>query len=165
MSTPIANFIDPIRFLLGDHDDANRLYEDAAYNRGIKAAVNCGMLEGFTLVTSDPSQITPDVVTQGDYAVLSAKVAYWFASSVPSRRRIRTRAWSEEIGDNNQLVMNLATLVHQMESGNVVFGWQSYMGFLEGFSGIKDAWAWMTRLSMDAPWATVNVGANGDVSG
>lgn len=155
MSTPISNFIEPIRFLLGDHDDDAdaRLYEDAAYLRGLRVAINSGMLPGFTMVGSD--QVTPDVTTQAHYAILSAKVAYHFASSVPSRRRIRTRAWSEEIGDFKELTLALEKLVFDLENGNLFSGWQSYAGFLEGYRGLTDKWAWMTRLTLDAPWATV----------
>lgn len=142
----VSDFIEPVRWLVGDHNDAGRLYDDSQYQRGIRVIVKGGQVSGYSLL-SDNNTITPDVPDGGPYLLLSAKVARGFVASVPSKQSVRTRGWSQSTGDFELLLEKLEQLIQDCENGNMGLGFQNYAGFLAGYRNVENrAWDFMTRL-------------------
>lgn len=147
----INDFIEPVRWLLGDHNDADRMFDDAAYLRGLRLVVKGGQVNGYGL-DSDNLTIVPDVPDGPVYLLVAAKVARGFAASVPSRQGVKTRAWSETMGDYEQLLAKLEELIHDCESGTEGIGFQSYLGFINGYTRAEGkVWQFMTRLTFTGP--------------
>lgn len=151
MSDQVDEFIEPVRWLLGDHNDAIRMYPDAVYERGIKTIVKGGQVDGYTLA-GDQVTIVPDVPDGPTFLLLAAKVALGFAQSFPARQGTRTRAWSETIGDYDTLVDRLRELVYDCENGNMGVGFQGYLAFISGYTRMEGkVWQFMARLTFLGP--------------
>lgn len=157
----VTEFRDPVRFYLGDHHDTVRVYEDAVIDRGVRTIIKSGLVPGYSLMSGN-LEITPDVPDGSDYLLVSARVALGFAQSVPSRNSVRTRAFSESQGDLKQLIDALERLIYDVEGGGGFLAWQSYLGFVEGYSGMGSrTWQFMTRIHFTGPLSEVSYGEGG----
>ena len=164
MSTPISDFTDPVRFLLGDHDDTYRLTQDSAIARGVRCLVKGGQIPGFSL-TGDNLGITPDVSAAADFMLVAAKVAKSYIGSQPDRQSFGDRGHRESIGSFKELVFDLNHLIYKLESGDGAMfqGWQSLHSWVEGMSGVRKAWTVFTRVNIQAPFDTLTVTGEGVV--
>lgn len=147
--TPVTDFIDPVRFLVGDHYDEERLTEDSAIERGVRMLVRGGQanFNGTTVVLAQSNQqIDPTVSDPNHYMLIAAKVAKLYMSSLPSRQSSRDRGQGESIGDFRTLDFNLDELIYKLESGAMFNGWQSLASWIEAFSGPQSSWLQLVRL-------------------
>ena len=155
----VTEFREPVRWLLGDHDDEIRMYEDATIDRGVRVVVKSGQVKvnGVTYeLSGDNLNVDPDVPSGRPYLVLIAKVALGFVSANPDRQSMRTRAFSESIGGFTVLKERLEQLIYEAESGDGALGFQNYLGWVEGYSGMGGrTWGWMTRLEFTGMVDTV----------
>jgi hypothetical protein len=158
MSTPISDFYDPVRFLLGDHDDTFRLTQDSAIARGVRCLVKGGQIPGFSL-TGDNLGLTPTLTLASDFMLVSAKVAKAYINSQPDRQSFGDRGHRESIGSFKDLVFDLNLMIYKIESGDGAMfrGWQSLHSWVEGMSGVRKQWTVFTRLDLQAPFNTVSV--------
>jgi len=156
--TPITDFYDPVRFLLGDHDDTARLYEDSAIARGVRTCIKGGLIPKYAI---SADQITPDVATPNDYLLIAAHCARLFQSANPEHYSYRTRAIAETIGGGGLFGrghdFDLAQLIYRLENGDMFDGWQSFASWLQGYSGVSDQWLHLVRLKLTMPFQTVTV--------
>lgn len=159
MSTPVSDFYDPVRFLLGDHDDTDRLTQDTAIARGVRTLIKGADISGYTLDGAG-NNLSPNV-TASDYMRIAAKVALRYVGSFPERQSAATRGWRESIGSFKGLKIDLEELIYKIESGGMFEGWQSLATWLEGFSGVRESWLHLVRLKVDAPFNTVTLTSDG----
>lgn len=136
MGTPVSDFYDPVRFLLGDHDDAVRLYPDAAIARGVRVLLRGGQVEGFT-VSSDQQTVEPMIQDPNIYLLLAAKVARRFVGALPENQGAATRAFRENIGHFRTLCGDLDEQIYKLENGTMFSGWRSFYSWAEEVMGMS----------------------------
>jgi hypothetical protein len=159
MSTPVSDFRDPIRFLLGDNSTPSE-YSDAALDRGVRTFIRGNGAPDYAL-TPDNLSITPDPTAQ-DYMLISAKTALLFNASRPRSYSFATRGYKQSAGGiGENLNFELHRLIAETEAGSLFDGWQSLASWLEGMSGVRQAWAHLTRVEVDAPFNTATISESG----
>lgn len=125
MSTPIANFREPIRCLIGDNDPDIQFRENAQIDAAIRTVVDMGKVVGDQTtvdrysVTSSRDAITPDLSAADDpkaFAQLVLHAAKLFVCD-SATSSWRTRAFSESVGANYEQVWIIMEEIRNVEFG------------------------------------------------
>lgn len=164
MPTPISEFCDPVRFLVGDHFDGERLTDDSAIARGVRVLIKGGQAPARTpayALTGDQLAITPDVGDPNHYLLIAAKVAKMYMGSQPDRQSYGDRGHREVLGSFRHLDFDLHELIYKLENGAMFDGWQSFASWLEGFAGVRKSWLHLTRLKLQMPFDSVTLTGRG----
>ena len=151
MATLVSEFRDPVRVFLGDVDEAALMYADSVVDRGVRTVVKGGLVAGYT---TDGTNISPTVAEGRDWLLIAAKAARLFFAAEPSRRAVRTRGWSESVGNYKEALWHLDRLIHVAENGAMVSSWRSFQEW------------WMRRdVDFGEWWASYQAeGADGEMS-
>lgn len=154
--TPVAEFRDAVRFLLGDHAEPFE-YADGALDRGVRTVVKGGLVAGYALNAAQ-THLDPAVTAAADYMKLATHVAVAFARAMPRHETRRTPdfAFSRSRGDN-ELAGSLAIQLHQLEAGGMLGSWLSLSSWLEGQSGVGAGWLDRVRARVKVPLSTITV--------
>lgn len=159
--TPVTEFREPVRFLLGDHEEPP-LYLDTAIDRGVRFVVKGGLIEGQTL-SPDLSQIQPGLTDPNQYLLLGYEVAQRFLAAQPDRQSFRTRALSRSVGGMASPLFAVEEAIYKLRHGAMFDGWGSFGTWLIGVGGLpgEALWAHLSRLYLRQPVDTVTVGEDG----
>ncbi len=164
MSTPLTDFYDALRSVLGDLDATVRVYEDDSLLKGLRTVIGCGKLSGYTL-TSDRLGITPEIPTDGSgdpnkFALLLYHTALLFVGPTPDRFSFRTRAYSESSGSVREFIFKLEEMIHELESGSAFGSWQMFEGWYAALAG-RSLWEGLTEVTTEQPMNEISVGISG----
>lgn len=155
----ISEFRDPVRFYLNDNGTPSQ-YSDSAIDRGVKVLVRGGMFPGYSL-TPNGLSITPEP-TAAIYTLIGLKTARVFNSGRPDSFSFRTRAYSESSsGATRETGWTLEQMIHEIESGGMIDGWQSLASWLAGFEGVKATWLHLVNAKINAPFSEVTISESG----
>lgn len=161
MPTLISEFYDPVRGVLGDHNDANRLYQDTAIARAVKTVARLNLLPGYT-VSVDGLNLEPTVAAPVDFARVILYTARAFISGAPGAMSFRTRGFSgSQSSRAGEQGADLNLMIHQLENGAMFNGWQSLAQWFEGFAGRNRVWGNLVRVKVQAPFETVTISDGG----
>lgn len=147
--TPVADFCELVRPILGDHDDNFRLYEDAAIARVIRGLVKMGQVDGLA-IAADTAYLTPALATPAQWALLTWKACRTFVLPEATGGSWGMRAMRESVGNNFPLLMQLETSIYDAENpgmSSVLGGdWPAWCGWL---GGLLDAPVYHVRRTFD----------------
>jgi hypothetical protein len=161
VSTPLSDFYEPLRYLLGDYDADVRVYTDSALAGALRSVVYLNGLPGYS-VTLDRASVTPSVanVDGNAYALLVYKTAQLFAVREGDSYEYRTRALQERFGGAKELIWHLSETIYKLEHGGMFAGWQQFTGWWEGMFGLNLT-ALLTAVEVDAPASTLHISTSG----
>jgi len=159
MSTPLSEFREPLRHLLGDRDPATYQYSDANLDVGTRTVVRMGLVEGYSM-TADLLSVTPAVTDANAYALLLYQTVKSFVASQPDSYSYRTRALSEQFRGARDFVSTLELNIHELKNGTMFMGWQQFAGWFASLTG-TNPWENLISLELDAPTQTMTFGSDG----
>lgn len=146
---------DVTRILLGDLDAAVKQFSDATLGQAAVAVVRLGKVTGLSL-TEDRTGVTPDPTTP-QYALLTYWMAKLLVTPSTDGYSYRSRAFSERLGHQRDLLGELGARIHELENGTGAFAaWQSYYCWLLGFDGLPVGGV-LTDVSIQAPFYSASI--------
>lgn len=116
--TPLSDFTDLVRAILGDHDDTWPLYEAASIARVVKSIVRLGesaALDGITL-GQDGISLTPALSTPAQWAELTYRACRRFLLPNAAASAWGSRALRESVGDQYALLCRLEMDLYDLEN-------------------------------------------------
>lgn len=156
--TPVTDFLLDVRVLAHDLDLVHPELEDAVISAGVKLTVRSGRLTGYT-VSGD--NISPDVSNPNHWFLIGALTAKMFVGGEPDSFSSRVRPHSMSIGGRKNQLAELDEWITKANSGAMFSGWNSYLSWLEGISGVPSTWLHLTRLRISAPFDTITLSSSG----
>jgi hypothetical protein len=162
--TPISDFYETIRFLIGDRDTTVQMYSDAVLLQSVRSCIRLQKISGYA-VTADLKQITPAVTDVNAWALVAYHTVKAFVDSHPDKYSYKTRAIGESFGSWRNFLDELKLNIYKLENGTMFSGWQNYYTWLSGVSGLPLEMV-MANLTVRAPWISVGLSTDGiSVSG
>lgn len=154
MNTPLSEFYEPVRALLGDFNREVRRHEDSAIASVLRMLVRGGRLTGYALAV-DRLSISPEVLAPDAWITLAYRAAITFILPESGSYSYRMRAVSESFGDRKHVLVALEQQLREVENGgaDVVFGsWQSLSGWLAGqVPSRRDLWRQLVEVKAGQP--------------
>ncbi len=160
MATLISDLREFVRFVAGDNDDQNPIYQPTALDRGIRFVIKGNYLPNYALMVDNLS-ITPDLTDPNQFLLLVYTVAKRFMVAEPDGQSSRTRAYSERIGNFRDLIFDIEKQLYLLENGTMFASWQSLADFLEGYAGVRNVFQHLSRLKLAAPFTTSVLSVSG----
>jgi hypothetical protein len=123
MSTPISEFREPIRVLIGDNDPDIPFREDAQIDAAVRTVVNLSKVVGDQTTVDNYTMdiagaITPTLTATGDpkaYAQCVYHASRLFVADMQPTAW-RTRAFSQVIGENREKIWALLEDLYNLEN-------------------------------------------------
>lgn len=164
MSTPVSNFYEPVRAFLDDFNTTVQKYSDTTIASVVRAIVNCGEMPGYTM--QDHANIAPGVNDMRVFGQIVYRTCIRLVAPRTSAYSYRTRAISESFGSSREFLMSLESALLDSENAGVSFNSSlDFASWAKSVTGV-DIWAGLTDMNVNAPVATVSIGAGGiQVSG
>lgn len=149
--TPVAEFREVLRSLLGDHNADAHAYSDANLDAGVKAAVRLQQVPGVAVVAGRELMGSGGAgLSVTEFARLAYRTARQFVSANPDAYEYRMRALSERFNGHRNLLMELEDRLHDLENGTMFSSWQQFRSFVAGPAGL-DRWAIATEMTGTPP--------------
>lgn len=161
MGTPVSDFYETIRFLLGDHDATVRQYPDEVLGAAVRSCIRLQRVPGISVASQ--TDLTPEVTDPNKWALVAYHTVKGFVDSNPDRYSYRTRAIGETFGSWRNFLDELGRSIYKLENGKMFSTWQSYYTWLAGASGLPLV-TLMANINVRAPFYNVTLGLDG-VSG
>ena len=167
MATPFAQFVTPVRLLLGERFGATK--SDADLSGALLLVLRLGRVTGHA-PSADLTGVTPDLAPPGSgtplaYAQLVLGAALALCAPDAAASAFDTRAYRERLGDAWPYIEHLRREIYLSETGGgVVLGsWQSFAGFMAGLglAGWEEFWATQSELTNTGGFTGVSVGGSG----
>lgn len=159
MPTPISEFYETLRFLLGDHDPTIQQYPDAVLAAAVRSTIRLQKVPGLA-VDLDLMQLTPGIQEPNQWALVAYHVAVGFIASHPDQYAYNTRALSERFGGWIAARDELKRNIYKLENGTMFSGWINYYTWLAGMAGLPLGLV-MAQLTVRAPFYTVAISTDG----
>lgn len=167
MATPISEFRDGIRVLIGDIHADNQLYEDGHIDTAVKMLVRGGSFSGFTLTNAD-ADITPTIDDPNLFGLIYIKAARQLLIPHASRMSVRQPGLSVMTGGKKDTLWILSHDAYQKEmtlaSRKMFDTYQDLFSWLSANTNSKYFWSKM-EVNEDIPVDTVSVGLDGTYFG
>lgn len=158
MGTPIGEFNETLRFLLGDHDGTVRAYPDEVLASAVRSVIRLNSVPGYTLSPSG-TEIEPELSNPNHWALVAYHTVKAFVDSHPDRYSYRLRSISETFGSWRGFLDELKRKIHLLENGEMFSSWQSWYSWLSGVSGLPVGQL-ATRVSIRSPSSAVSIGGD-----
>lgn len=138
-STPVAEFREPLRVLLGDLNADVHTYSDANLDAGVRAAVRLQQVPGLTLLGGGVAVrgSSGAGLSVTEFARLCYRTARSFVAANPDAYEYRTRALSEKFSGWRNLLGELEDRLHEMENGTMFMSWEQFRSFCAGPAGLN----------------------------
>jgi len=164
MATPISDFRDGIRVLIGDvHADAY-MFEDAAVDSAVKLLIRSGSpFEAYSL-TNGNAEITPDVSNPNAFGLVMLKAARAMLTPHSARMSVRQPGLSVVTGGHRETLYILTDDAYEkemeMEEADVFKTYQDLYTWLAAHTGSDYFWGKM-RVDEEIPINDLSVGSGG----
>ena len=117
MATPILDFREPLRTILGDTHPTIKRYQVDQLDLSVKLVVQLGKAPGIEVSGTD---LTPSVTPTNDEAENWAKILFHaakrFILPAAAAWSFRTRALSQSFGDKRELVFDILSEIYALDA-------------------------------------------------
>lgn len=155
----VADTFPVIRILLNDLNPLWPEFANSTLQQTVAAILLLRQIPGYGL-SPDGTTITPAFPNANGFALVCYKAARTLMVGLPEKYSMRTRAFSENIGNARRSIMDLDKYIYDIESECGIVGWQSFYSFLAGISNLSLLEVF-TNMKVNSPFYSVTLTATG----